>query len=176
MAANEAHSMKTRFGAYELDETAHELRKNGVGIHLQDQPWEVLCALLERLRALWLGAGGVPPFEDRWNIVFAFAAEVRALGPANFIYSDGDVLYVHAHRRMHGTEGIRPPGLHVIERRCPAGEHSWNALGLAIGSGGGEQRVFLAASVPLTEETAWQALAEGELVAARGGEIVRRVV
>jgi glutamine amidotransferase len=132
------------------------------------------CALLERLRALWLEAGGVPPFEHRWNIVSAFAAEIRALGPANFIYSDGEILYVHAHRRMHGDAGIRPPGLHVIERRCPAGEHSWNALGLAIGSSAGEQRVFLAASVPLTDEAAWQALAEGELVAARSGEIVRR--
>lgn len=43
-----------------------------------------------------------------------------------------------------------------------------------IGSGTGEQHVFLAASVPLTDEAAWQALAEGELVATRGGEIVRR--
>lgn len=133
------------------------------------------CALLERLRAPWLGAGGVPPFEYRWNIVSAFATEMRALGPANFLYSDSDVLYVHAHRRMHGDAGIRPPGLHVIERRCPAGEHSWNAAGLEIGSSDGEQQcVFLAASVPLTDEAAWQALGEGELVAVRSGEIVRR--
>ena len=132
------------------------------------------CALLERLRAPWLGIEDLPPFEQRWDIVSAFAAKMRTLGPANFIYSDGDVLYVHAHRRMHGAEGIRPPGLHLIERRCGAGEHSWNAPGLAIGSNAGEQRVLLAASVPLSGEAAWQALAEGELVAARGGEIVRR--
>lgn len=132
------------------------------------------CALLERLRALWLATDGVPPFEHRWNIVCAFAAELRALGPANFIYSDGDVLYVHGHRRTHADAGIRPPGLHLIERRCQAGEHAWNAPGLAIGGSAGEQRVFIAASVPLTGEAAWQALAEGELVAARGGEIVGR--
>lgn len=132
------------------------------------------CALLERLRPMWLEADGVPSFEPRWNIVSAFAAELRSLGPANFLYSDSDVLYVHAHRRMHGAAGIRPPGLHVIERRCPAGEHSWNALGLAIASNADEQRVLLAASMPLTDEAAWQALGEGELVAVRSGEIVRR--
>jgi DNA-binding winged helix-turn-helix (wHTH) protein len=31
-----------------LDEAARELRKNGLSIHLQDQPWEVLHVLLER--------------------------------------------------------------------------------------------------------------------------------
>lgn len=133
------------------------------------------CALLERLRAMWLDAAGVPPFEARWEVVSAFATELRALGPANFLYADGEVLFAHGHRRMHGTEGIRPPGLHLIERHCPAGEHSWAAPGMAIGSNAGEQRVMLAASVPLTHEPGWQALGAGELVAARGGEILRRV-
>jgi len=132
------------------------------------------CALLERLRAPWLDTFGAPPFEERWAIVSAFAAQLRAFGPANFLYSDGDVLFVHAHRRTHGDGGIRPPGLHVIERHCPAGEHSWTVPGLAIGSDAGEQRVLLAASVPLSGEAGWQALAEGELVAARSGEILRR--
>jgi predicted glutamine amidotransferase len=35
--------------------------------------------------------------------------------------------------------------------------------------------VVLAASVPLTEERGWEALREGELVAAQGGAIVERV-
>ena len=48
MPGSEAHPRKVRFGAYELDEAARELRKNGLSIHLQDQPWEVLRALLER--------------------------------------------------------------------------------------------------------------------------------
>lgn len=132
------------------------------------------CALLERLRALWLGVAGIPSFEARWTIVSAFAAELCKVGPANFIYSDGEILFAHGHRRMHGAGGIRPPGLHLIERHCPAGEHAWSAPGMAVGSHAGEQRVLLAASVPLTGEAGWQALAEGELVAAHGGEIVRR--
>lgn len=132
------------------------------------------CALLESLRALWLGSAGVPPLEDRWTSVAAFAARLRALGPANFIYSDSDVLFVHADRRTQDDGRIRPPGLHIIERRCPEGEHSWGAPGLALGSHSGEQRVLLAASVPLTGEAGWRVLGEGELIAARGGEIVRQ--
>ena len=48
MAGSGGHSGKVRFGAYELDGAARELRKNGVSVHLQDQPWEVLWALVER--------------------------------------------------------------------------------------------------------------------------------
>jgi Tol biopolymer transport system component/DNA-binding winged helix-turn-helix (wHTH) protein len=37
-----------RFGLFEVDLKAHELRKLGIKIRLQDQPFEVLAALLER--------------------------------------------------------------------------------------------------------------------------------
>ena len=39
---------RIHFGVYELDPEALELRKHGVLIRLQDQPLEVLTALLER--------------------------------------------------------------------------------------------------------------------------------
>jgi len=41
-----------RFGAYELDQQAKELRKDGVRIRLQEQPLQVLQILLERPGAL----------------------------------------------------------------------------------------------------------------------------
>src|SRR5438477_13110541 len=37
-----------RFGAFELDLRAAELRKNGHKIRLQEQPFQILVALLER--------------------------------------------------------------------------------------------------------------------------------
>ena len=37
-----------RFGPYELDLQAHDLRKGGVRIKLQDQPFQILATLLER--------------------------------------------------------------------------------------------------------------------------------
>jgi DNA-binding winged helix-turn-helix (wHTH) protein len=36
-----------RFGVFELDRVAMELRKRGVMIKLQDQPFRILCALLD---------------------------------------------------------------------------------------------------------------------------------
>ena len=39
---------KIRFGVYELDRDAMELRKHGVTVRLQEQPLRVLAALVER--------------------------------------------------------------------------------------------------------------------------------
>jgi DNA-binding winged helix-turn-helix (wHTH) protein len=41
-------SAKIRFGMYELDRSAMELRKNGRLIRLQEQPCRVLAILAER--------------------------------------------------------------------------------------------------------------------------------
>jgi len=131
------------------------------------------CALLGRMEKLWLQADGAPPLAARRDVVADFAGELRALGPANFLYSDGDALFAHGHKRKHdGT--IRPPGLHVLCRRCARG--SGNAAlateGLEIRPReAGEQEVVLFASVPLTREAGWRALGEGELVVARDGAI-----
>jgi DNA-binding response OmpR family regulator len=37
-----------RFGIFELDVRAGELRKNGTKLKLQEQPFQVLCALLDQ--------------------------------------------------------------------------------------------------------------------------------
>ena len=37
-----------RFGLFELDTLAHELRRQGVRIRLQEQPHQILLMLLER--------------------------------------------------------------------------------------------------------------------------------
>ena len=109
------------------------------------------CALLDRVR--------VPsPLHERLAALVQFAQAMRALGQANFLYADGDALFLHAHRRSPG--GGKPataPGLHVLQRSCAPG-----------------QSVVLAASVPLTREPGWQALSQGELLAVRGGSIVAR--
>jgi glutamine amidotransferase len=109
------------------------------------------CALLDRMPV------PAPPHE-RLAVVAQFAAALRALGPANFLYSDGDALFVHGHKRRHAeATPAAPPGLHVLCRQCAPG-----------------QQVVLAASVPLTGEPGWRPLDEGELVVAQGGSIVAR--
>ena len=129
------------------------------------------CALLEMLRPLWLPPGP-PPLAERLALVARFAAVLRPLGPANFLYADGDAVFAHGHRRTH-ADGMHPPGLHVLCRRC-AGEpesEKFTSMGLQIDSGAVPQEVVLFASVPLTRGEPWRALAEGELLVARGGRI-----
>src|SRR5205823_6442945 len=41
-----------KFGSFEMDERARELRKGGIRIRLQDQPFEILALMLERPGAI----------------------------------------------------------------------------------------------------------------------------
>jgi glutamine amidotransferase len=129
------------------------------------------CALLDLLAPAWRDAAE-PPLERRRRIVEGFAGAIRELGPANFIYTDGDAVFLHGHRRMHG-DGLPPhsPGLHVLRRHCGSDARPWGGEGMHIAARP-DQDVLLAASVPLTEEPGWRALAEGELVVARLGKLV----
>ncbi|HVV85483.1 MAG TPA: class II glutamine amidotransferase [Kofleriaceae bacterium] len=128
---------------------------------------QACCALLERLAPSW--EAGLPPLEERLRIVAAFARDLRELGPANFLYSDGDALFAHAHRRRNDAGELRPPGLHVLCRRCAAASDGVPLGGLALPDA--EQDVALVASVPLSAEP-WRPLAEGELVVLRGGRLI----
>lgn len=128
------------------------------------------CVLMGRLRTLWIETR-LPTLEARLSLLAAFAAELRALGPANFLYADGDALFAHGHRRMQSnSDRAQPPGLWTLQRHCaPANTPPDDHAGVAMAK---EERVsLLIASVPLTSE-AWQPLAEGELIAARHGELL----
>ncbi|MGI9383832.1 MAG: class II glutamine amidotransferase [Methyloligellaceae bacterium] len=131
------------------------------------------CALLARLEQLWLSLDEIPSFDQRLEAVAAFAADLRALGLANFIYADGATLFAHGHRRPHGTDGIRPPGLCMLRRRCSSEEPSLAATGVTVTLE--DQDVVLLASVPLTDEP-WAPLGEGEVVAVKDGEIAVRAM
>jgi len=50
------------------------------------------CVLLDRIALIWKDRKATPTLRDRFLIVSSFADELRALGPANFLYSDGDLL------------------------------------------------------------------------------------
>src|ERR1700719_1532114 len=47
MPENDQHRGRLRFGVFELDPRAGELRKRGVRVRLQEQPFQVLATLLE---------------------------------------------------------------------------------------------------------------------------------
>ena len=130
------------------------------------------CCLLERLGKLWDKATGKPPsVESRLDIVAQFAASFRLLGPLNFIYSDGDALFVHAHRRKQDDGRIRPPGLHLLTRSCNEQAVDLTQSGVLMAPVA--QELALVASVPLTDEP-WEPIGEGEVVAMTQGLVWAR--
>jgi predicted glutamine amidotransferase len=131
---------------------------------------QAFCALLARLRGPWSGAG-LPPLDDRWSLVCDFAAELRALGPANFLYADGDVLFAHGHRRKHlPGSSDEAPGLWLLQRYCADADIVSPPV-KAVPVGGGGQFVVMLASVPLTPD-AWRPLSNGEVVVVRDGVVI----
>lgn len=129
------------------------------------------CLLLTRLAPLW-AADAEPSLHERTSVVREFAANLRSLGPANFIYTDGAALFAHGDRRRNRPrEPMRPPGLHVLARRCRNDAESVTGGGLGVTTSDVEHVVVIVASVPLTEE-AWSPLAPGELIVTAGGELV----
>jgi len=129
------------------------------------------CALLDRLAPLL--EHGVPSLDERLAVFADFARDARALGPANFIYTDGDAVFAHGHRRKGASGEILPPGLHVLCRHCAAESDGASLAGISIPHDA-EQEVALLASVPLSDER-WEPLAEGEIVVLREGQIARRI-
>ncbi|MFB9263268.1 class II glutamine amidotransferase [Bradyrhizobium erythrophlei] len=130
------------------------------------------CILLERLSELWRD-GAEPPLDERLAIVEQFASDMRQLGPANFIYSDGRTLFAHGHRRIQADGLIAPPGLWQLHRRCAADIDALPDAGVAIEPGRQDQEITLLASVPLTAEP-WRPLAEGEILVVKDGHDLSR--
>lgn len=131
------------------------------------------CLLLGRLAPLWRRSDGPPPLQDRLDVVAETAADLRRLGSANFLYSDGDLLFAHAHRR-HWDEGggrfsePRPPGLSMAKRR------DLLVKGLHVALPDEDTDALFLASVPLTAE-GWTAIPEGTVLALRDGSEQARV-
>jgi glutamine amidotransferase len=132
------------------------------------------CILMARMHALWEEAAS-PSLEARMLLLAAFAADLRILGPANFLYADGDALFAHGHRRLHRASArTEPPGLWVLQRYCaPADPAPDREAGISISQG--DRAALLIASVPLTDED-WRPLSEGELMVVRDGEVLAAYV
>lgn len=132
---------------------------------------QAFCALLHRMSDLWQRPGDIPSIEARLAIVSSFSEELRSLGPANFLYSDGDALFAHGDRRKQAqTARVEAPGLVFLQRWCGKGDQDFAASGVFIE--GAEQVLTLVASVPLTDDP-WQALREGEVMAFSQGRSIQ---
>ena len=128
------------------------------------------CHLMSLLESIWR-QGGAPALETRYAVVSNFAQRLRALGPANFLYSDGEYLFAHGHQRSQpGRPGFHPPGLYWLCRSCRRGDPPHPIPGIEVCHEAEEQQVTLIASVPLTDE-GWKPFDEGEVLVCREGRI-----
>jgi len=133
------------------------------------------CILLERLAPLWAG-GSIPSLDMRLAVFTQFAADMRILGPANILYSDGDILFVHGHRRMQMDGSIAPPGLWRLSRQCECDRDAASPYpGTSFIRDRGKQEVMLFASLPLSDEH-WVPLAESEVLAIQYGSLLGSTV
>jgi predicted glutamine amidotransferase len=142
--------------------------KSGVAAHCigeTDSEFAFLL-LLERLRPLEPAA--TP--EQRFAVFREFCAEMREEGTANFLFADGESLFVHAHKRRSLANGAfgesRPPGLHL--RELQAGEGAWKTRGAQMEPAPGNG--VLVASVPLDRKK-WTALDEGTVLLIEHGRV-----
>jgi glutamine amidotransferase len=130
---------------------------------------QAFCALLGSIARI--GRKGPPSLEARAQAVASFARRMRELGPANFLYADGDALFAHGHRRMHGREGIRPPGLWMLELPEGVANACGNMAGFHSDANDAPGPAVILASVPLSPDRRWRPLEEGELVVVRNGAL-----
>ncbi len=130
------------------------------------------CHLLGQLQALWK-PGVTPSLQHRYRQITAFAEKISPLGPANFLYSDGEYLFAHGHKRTQpGREGFHPPGLYWLCRSCFASALQVEIPGVKMEYGEKAQHVALVATVPLTSEK-WIPLSEGEVLVLKDGKAVQ---
>lgn len=132
-----------------------------------DSEW-AFCALLERLCSIWMAISRIPDLAARYRVIAAFGQQIRQLGPANFVYCDGDTMFVYADRRRQVDGDYREPGLYLGQQTCLGGAEKISGGGVDIGSP--KQQIVMAASVPLTDDD-WEPMHAGTLVALKDGEI-----
>lgn len=112
---------------------------------------------------------------DRFDIFAEFCREMRQLGDSNFLYSEGETLFVHADRRQYEdgygrlTES-RTPGLHICE--IPREQRSWHVRGASFETDHAGSQLLIA-SVPL-EAGQWTGLPRGTVLLLQAGSEIMR--
>ncbi len=123
--------------------------------------------LLAELAPVW-SQPAPPTIDARLEVVHDFAGRMREKGAVNFLYSDGELLFAHGHRRtLPGDEISTDPGLYLLERGGDC-EESLDVPVAGLRESGDCMSQVLVATVPLNEQS-WTPLTHGQLVCLRGG-------
>lgn len=131
------------------------------------------CALMERMAQLWEENDRIPTLDLRYNLVCQFAEDIRKLGTANFLYSDGNALFAHGNQRHDPIKDVVEwPGLQYLQLVSGSnddGFRSSSESGIALR--GDEDVITLFTSVPLNIFYQWTPLQDGEVIAVQNGFI-----
>ncbi|UTW13831.1 class II glutamine amidotransferase [Marinobacterium rhizophilum] len=104
------------------------------------------CVLMSRMRVLWQDDKPLP--EVRLAVVSDFAARMRPLGLANFVYADSELLFAHGQGK---PDDPQQPGLYLHQS---------------------EGAVRIASQAP--GDAGWQGLEPGEVLVVRRGKVLER--
>ncbi len=116
------------------------------------------CHILEQLRQRWDSA---PEAEQLFDEVARLSAEIRAHGTFNFMLSNGEWLLVHCTTQLHYIVRQAPFNTaHLVDDDVSV---DFSTLTTA------QDRVAVIATLPLTDNEVWTALAPGELLMLRDG-------
>lgn len=131
------------------------------------------CLLMDQMKELWEGYCEPPPIEARMKVIKEFADKIRRIGPANFLYSDGDAFFAHGDERHDPIlNKLVWPGLFYLEIQCDRDNHIHSEApesGVIVDVD--DDVITMFASVPLNEEK-WIPLERGEVIAVSKGSIV----
>jgi predicted glutamine amidotransferase len=127
------------------------------------------------LRGRLAQLGDTATLADRFDVFAGFCREMRQLGDSNFLYSEGEALFVHSDQRQYEDgyghlSASRTPGLHIC--KIPRDQRSWQVKGASFETDDAGSQLLIA-SVPL-EAGQWTGLPRGTaLLLQHGSEIIR---
>jgi len=134
------------------------------------------CYLLSKLKKLW--HGNKPTLKDRVKVIQSVFDFFSTLGPANFLYSDGDYLYAYANKRTQKNGEIKSPGMFYLLRECHCTPDKSQLAGVMIKEVDKavaiQQKLVIFSSVPLSKEH-WRPFVENQLIITKQGRIVRNL-
>ena len=128
------------------------------------------CLLMQKLEQARQAQGKPLSLKMRIEFVRQFARTIGKLGPANFLYADGDVLFVYGHVRTQADGKRCSPGLHYRSVECAYGQGRSETLSVELESAD-IQTVTLVSTSPL-HETGWVPMARDQLIVIRNGNII----
>jgi predicted glutamine amidotransferase len=133
------------------------------------------CLLMEKMSEIWKTPDIMPDFQTRLDTFKSFVQEIREIGPLNILYSDGEVIFAHGHRRHNPiTDKIETPGLYYTQVFCADYEQKiFETYESGVTLHGRNNLITLFASVPLSDRN-WKPVQEGEIFAVKRGQIVYR--